>query len=58
MVFYDDFLIITSWIPDHTKSDSASSQEELDRKQKEYIEKYNSREPHGYNLPKKDKISW
>ncbi|KKK44021.1 hypothetical protein LCGC14_0774950 [marine sediment metagenome] len=35
--------------------DSASSQEELDRKQKEYIEKYNSREPHGYNLPVKDK---
>ena len=30
--------------------DTASSQEELDRKQKEYIEKYNSREPHGYNL--------
>lgn len=31
--------------------DSASSQEELDRKQKEYIKKYNSIEPHGYNLP-------
>lgn len=29
--------------------DSASSQEELDQKQKEYIEKYNSLEPHGYN---------
>ena len=31
--------------------DSASSKEELDRKQKEYIKKYNSLEPHGYNLP-------
>ncbi len=31
--------------------DSASTQEELNRKQKEYIKKYNSREPHGYNLP-------
>ena len=34
--------------------DSASSQEELDKKQKEYIKKYNSREPHGYNLPEND----
>ena len=31
--------------------DSASTQEELDRKQKEYIKKYNSIEPHGYNVP-------
>jgi len=31
--------------------DSDSTQEELDRKQKEYIKKYNSLEPHGYNLP-------
>lgn len=31
--------------------DSAQSQEELDRKQKEYIKKYNSLEPQGYNLP-------
>lgn len=31
--------------------DSASTQEELNRKQKEYIKKYNSLEPHGYNLP-------
>ena len=30
--------------------DSASTQEELDRKQREYIKKYNSLEPHGYNL--------
>jgi len=35
--------------------DSASTQEELDRKQKEYIKKYNSLEPHGYNLPEKKK---
>jgi len=31
--------------------DSAQSQEELDRKQAEYINKYNSLEPLGYNLP-------
>lgn len=31
--------------------DSASTQEELDRKQKEYIKKFSSLEPHGYNLP-------
>jgi len=31
--------------------DSASNQEELDRKQKDYIKKFNSLEPHGYNLP-------
>ena len=31
--------------------DSASTQEELDRKQKEYIKKFNSLEPHEYNLP-------
>jgi len=31
--------------------DSASTQEDLDRKQKEYIKKYNSLEPNGYNLP-------
>ena len=30
--------------------DSASTQEELDRKQKEYIKRYNSLEPNGYNL--------
>ncbi len=30
--------------------DTASNQEELDRKQKEYIKKYNSLEPNGYNL--------
>ena len=36
--------------------DSAYSQEELDRKQEDYIKKYNSREPNGYNLPKKDQI--
>ena len=30
--------------------DSAESQEELDRKQKEYIKKFNSLEPNGYNL--------
>lgn len=31
--------------------DSASTQKELNRKQIEYIKKYNSRVPHGYNLP-------
>ena len=31
--------------------DSASTQEELNKKQKEYVKKYNSLEPHGYNLP-------
>ncbi len=31
--------------------DSASTKEELNRKQKEYIKKYNSHKPHGYNLP-------
>ncbi|MBA7663067.1 hypothetical protein ES703_71105 [subsurface metagenome] len=31
--------------------DSAASQEELDRKQKEYIKKLNTIEPHGYNVP-------
>ena len=31
--------------------DTVSSQEELDRKQKEYIKKFNSLESHGYNLP-------
>ncbi|GAH11424.1 unnamed protein product, partial [marine sediment metagenome] len=31
--------------------DTASSKEELDRKQKEYIKKFNSVEPQGYNLP-------
>jgi hypothetical protein len=31
--------------------DSASNQEELDRKQKDYIKKFNSLEPHGYNTP-------
>ena len=31
--------------------DSASTKEELNRKQKEYIKKDNSLEPHGYNLP-------
>ena len=30
--------------------DTASNQEELDKKQKEYIKKYNSLEPNGYNL--------
>ena len=30
--------------------DTASSQEELDRKQREYIKKFNSLEPQGYNL--------
>ncbi len=35
--------------------DTAFSQEELDRKQEEYIKKYNSCEPHGYNLPENDK---
>jgi len=30
--------------------DSASTKEELDRKQRKYIKKYNSLEPHGYNL--------
>jgi hypothetical protein len=30
--------------------DSASSQEELDEQQKKYIKKYNSLEPHGYNI--------
>ena len=29
--------------------DSASSQEELDEQQKNYIKKYNSLEPNGYN---------
>ena len=29
---------------------SASTQEELNRKQKDYIKKYNSCEPQGYNL--------
>jgi len=33
--------------------DTASTEEELNRKQKEYIKKYNSLEPHGYNLPEK-----
>lgn len=31
--------------------DSAENQEELDRKQKEYIKKFNTLEPHGYNMP-------
>ena len=31
--------------------DSAPTPEELDRKHKEYIKKYNSIEPRGYNLP-------
>ena len=31
--------------------DTASSKEELDRKQKDYIKKFNSLEPQGYNLP-------
>ena len=31
--------------------DSASSQEELDKKQKEYIKKFDSLEPRGYNTP-------
>jgi len=31
--------------------DSASTQEELNKKQKEYVKKNNSLEPHGYNLP-------
>jgi len=30
--------------------DSASTQEELDRKQREYIKKFDSLEPRGYNL--------
>ena len=30
--------------------DSTSSQEELDEQQKKYIKKYNSLEPHGYNI--------
>jgi len=30
--------------------DSAATKEELDRKQKKNIKKYNSLEPHGYNL--------
>ncbi|KKM30625.1 hypothetical protein LCGC14_1566040 [marine sediment metagenome] len=37
--------------------DSVYSQEELDRKQEDYIKKYNSREPNGYNLPEKDQIN-
>ena len=32
-------------------ADSVSSQEELDKKQKEYIKKFNSLEPNGYNTP-------
>jgi len=36
--------------------DTASTEEELNRKQKEYIKKYNSFEPHGYNLREKKKI--
>ena len=31
--------------------DSATTKEELNGKQKEYIKKDNSLEPHGYNLP-------
>jgi hypothetical protein len=31
--------------------DAAYNQEELDRKHKEYIRKYNSIEPRGYNVP-------
>ena len=31
--------------------DTASSQEELDKKQREYVKEYNSLEPKGYNLP-------
>jgi hypothetical protein len=31
--------------------DSASTQEELNKKQKEYAKKNSSLEPHGYNLP-------
>ena len=30
--------------------DTASSKEELDKKQKEYIKKFNSLEPNGYNV--------
>jgi hypothetical protein len=35
--------------------DTASTEEELNRKQKEYIKEYNSFEPHGYNLREKKK---
>jgi len=35
--------------------DTASTEEELNRKQKEYIKKYNSFEPHRYNLREKKK---
>ncbi|MBA7546957.1 hypothetical protein ES705_39359 [subsurface metagenome] len=35
--------------------DTASTEEELNGKQKECIKKYNSLEPHGYNLPEKIK---
>ena len=35
--------------------DTASTEEELNGKQKEYIKKYNSFEPNGYNLPEKKK---
>ena len=31
--------------------DIASSQEEVDKKQRDYIKKYNSLEPRGYNIP-------
>lgn len=31
--------------------DTASTEEELSRKQRKYIRKYNSLEPNGYNLP-------
>ncbi|MHA1193605.1 MAG: hypothetical protein ACTSP9_15180 [Promethearchaeota archaeon] len=30
--------------------DTATSKEELDKKQKEYIKKFNSLEPNGYNV--------
>jgi len=30
--------------------DTASSEEELDKKQEEYIKKFNSLEPDGYNV--------
>jgi len=38
--------------------DTASTEEELNEKQKEYIKKYNSFEPHGYNLPEKKKKNY
>jgi len=45
-----DFNLILETFLNFELLDTTSNQEELDRKQREYIKKYNSLELHGYNL--------